>query len=123
MRKTEQNQKVNGSQIRQLIDRFGEISEQLKELEAEKERLRNLLIEKIGEGKHYGLHYSIDISKKVYRVISPAKTLKKLGAKDFLKVVSVNITELKKLLPDFEIAELVEGEKEGFVVSVKKRNV
>lgn len=107
--------------VRGLIDRFGEVSERLRELEAEKERLREELIARLGEGRHVGRHYVVDISKKIYRTLSPEKVLKKLGSmKTFLKVVSINLTNLKKYVAEEDIEDLVEAERETLQVSVRK---
>jgi hypothetical protein len=43
------------------IDRFAVLDRQIKELEAQREELKNSLINKLGEGSHRGEQYGIDL--------------------------------------------------------------
>lgn len=108
-------------EVQQLIDEFGFLSEQEKELKRRKEDLRKRLINLLGEGTHTGRNFSVEIVKRKDPVISVVKAFKLLGLKKFLQVVSVSVTALRKFLTEDEVASVVEDYKETFVVSSKKR--
>ena len=94
--------------ILQMIDEYGKINEQLKELQTEKEKIRRELIDKLGYGIHHGAEYTIEITEKRDPIIDVLKVYKRLGLKRLLKVVSVSITALRKYLTRPEIEELTE---------------
>jgi len=93
--------------MKKLIDQFGELDEQIKELTKKKNKIKKKL-EKLDPGKHLGdKHYIIlsEEEKVEYDVIKVAHALKK----ETLKVVKVIGTELKKYIPKTKLGQYIKS--------------
>ena len=103
----------------ELVDKYGKVCEELKKLQEVKEALRHKILV---SGKDYirGREYEVSVTEKKEAVVSPVKALKKLGSRNFLQVVSVSITSLRKFLPQPEIEEIIDEYKVVRQVSVRK---
>ena len=104
-----------------LVDEFGKVNEELKRLQDLRNILRNRIIEELGVGEHKGNEYIINVSEKKEPIINVLRTFKKLGLKNFLKVVSISITNLRKFVTQVEIEELTDGYKNSYIVNVERK--
>ena len=107
--------------ILQMIDEYGKVNEQLKELQVKREEIRKELIDKLGYGVHHGAEYTIEITEKRDPIIDVLKVYKRLGLKRLLKVVSVSITALRKYLTRPEIEELTEDYRVSLMVICRRK--
>ena len=90
---------------KQLIDKFGQISEQITELEKKRKKIRKKL-EELEVGTHFGDKYQItivEVENSEYDVEKVARRLKK----DTLKVVKIVPAELKKYIPEVELPQYI----------------
>lgn len=107
--------------IEDLIDRYGLVCEQIKELEKTKELLRAQLLSYLGEGTYQGTKYQVSIDKRVNYEFNPVDVYKKLGLKAFLQVVKVQASQLARFIPQVELNKFASVVKETLVVSVKEK--
>lgn len=116
--KAKEGKKVS---IEELIDKYGMVCEQIKELEKTKELLRAQLLSYLGEGSYQGARYQVTIDKRVNYEFNPVDIYKKLGLKAFLQVVKVQTTQLSRFIPQVELSKYASAVKETFVVTVKEK--
>lgn len=104
-RKNGKNGKKNGQKVelKNLIDKFGEIDQKIKKLMEEKEKIKSQLPQE--EGTYFGNKYKLTISYNERVEYDPIKVAKRLK-KDFVKVVSVT-SAVKKYIPQTELAEYI----------------
>ena len=104
---------------KQLIDKFGELSEQIRELDEKRKKIRKEL-EKLEVGTHFGDKYQItivEVESPEYDIEKVARRLKK----DTLKVVKVVPAELKKYIPEIELPRYVSKVSSRRKITPKRR--
>ena len=104
---------------KQLIDQYGKLDEEIKELEKKKKVIKKKL-DKLEVGIHMGEKYAViiaEVERVEYDVRKVAKRLKR----DTLKVVSVVAKELKKYIPEIELPQYVKKTSSYKKISVKRK--
>lgn len=118
-KKMDQVVKQQAVSMTDLIDRYGDIDAQLKELEKEKKELREKLQE-LGIGEHKGNRYKLTISEYQSIVLNPIKVAKKIGSKAFLQIVTVPVEKARIFLSEHDLEECVKERKVSTRMSVKR---
>jgi len=105
-----------------MVDQVGEIEATIKSLTAEAAAFKATLKENLKVGETLtGTKYQASISTRSTYVLDTKKIQKKLDPKDFMNVVSVSMTELKKVMLVEDIDKCVAETKISEVLSVKAK--
>lgn len=95
------------SELQALIDAYGDVVTQRKELEAKEAELKQRLGELTGNeaGKYDGVAYSLQIAETTTTEYDVEKVYKALKRDDFLKVVKIT-SRVKDYIPPAKIGEV-----------------
>lgn len=94
-------------QINEVAARLIEVKLKKEELEAEEKNLKAVLMLHILEGEHIDSDgYRVSRIKTVTPVVSAAAAASDLDMDDFMQVVKVSVTELRKKMGDDRINEI-----------------
>lgn len=116
-----EGEKVRVVTINDLIDKYGDLDAQIKELENQKKELREKLVSELGLGNHQGNRYNISISEQQTIVLNPIKVAKRVGSKAFMQIVTVPVEKARLFLSAQDIEECIKERKATTRVTVKKK--
>lgn len=97
--------------IQAYIDKYAELTKAIKKLEAEREKLRDILVQ-LPEGEHKGKKQSILIEKVEQEILDPLTVANYLKKKDFCEIVRVINEKAKEKLS-----------KEQYFSAIKDRKI
>lgn len=116
-----ENEKAAVVTINDLIDKYGDLDAQIKELENQKKELREKLVSELGLGNYQGNRYTISISEQQTIVLNPIKVAKRVGSKAFMQIVTVPVEKARLFLSAQDIEECIKERKTTTRVTVKKK--
>lgn len=102
-----------------LIDKYGEIDTQIKELKKEMEEVKGKL-DITEAGVYEGDDYKITASEKVSNEYDTKKIFKVLGEKTFLHCCKVSVTAVKEFIAPMELQKYVSDTKISIALAAKK---
>jgi len=117
-----------GMTLIQVVDKLGEVKEQIKELteieETYKNKLKELFEAKKINNKIEGKNYVVTITEKTSPVIGQEKNkeLHKRLKDDFYNVSKVTITNLKNYMGETEIENYITEYTSSLTVTTKRKN-
>lgn len=101
------------------IDKYADLSEAIKKLEEEREKIRQTLIN-LGIGSFSGNKHEILIEEIEQEVFDPLKVADLLKKKDFCSVVRVVNEKVKKLIPAHLLKGCIKERKKIIKIKVIK---
>lgn len=103
-----------------MVDQAGELDSTIKSLTAELSKLKDTLKENLKPGEVLtGTSYQATITERMTQVIDAKKVQGKLDPKAFMAVISVSMTELKKVMLPEDIDKCVAETKVSEALSIK----
>lgn len=102
-----------------LIDMYGELSQQIKALEEKQKELKEK-ITKEGVGTYRGDRFELTVYETVRETYNPRKVLNKIGQANFMKVISVSASKVKQYIDPMTLQKMVESVKTSTSIRVKE---
>lgn len=102
-----------------IIDRYGQLDEEIKKLTKLKDALRDKILSTYPQGEHKGQNYTLTIATTQSLVLDPIKVAKELGVKETLMISSVSVEKARALL-GAKVDNCTSEIKESSRISVKK---
>lgn len=113
------NVKKGKTKTEELVDRFGALSDEIKRLSAERDKIKEQLIS-LGEGTYMGANYNVTVSKAVSYELDTEKIYQRLGKEKFLEVAKVSVEKLRNYIAEVELQKYITEVRESYRLNYKK---